>query len=267
MKKLKIVFNNEDKKQELSYKIVPNPVSDRWIKKIKHLSRVPHSISETTGISFAQNIEHVHREFCEFADIQYNKINYNEQQSLNLLHELYVGNHDRLSMTKNNDILYKFHNAIHELEKKNRDVRFYIGWGTSEGPLEEQFNCNEYYAETFVKNNLYLPWTELGKTPMDYYNNGEPSEFDRFCNLAKPHMTLRAKFMIALKDFDPPELSQEFEQWFSRFKTPWLEHYDIRDWRARDEYTGVLLAEPENRTMDIAQVLREYPKLHSVELV
>lgn len=267
MNKLKIIFNNNNKKQELLYNIVLNPVSERWIKKIKHLSKIKHSPIETTGLSFAENIEHIHREFCQFAGIEYNSINYNEQQSLNLLHELYVSNHDRLSTVKNNDILYKFHNAIHELEKKNRNVRFYIGWGTIEGPLEEQFNCNEYYAETFVKNNLYLPWTELGKTPLDYYNNNELAEFNRFCELSKPHVTLRAKFIIAMKDFDPPALSQEFEQWFAQFKTPWLEHYNIKDWRACDEYLGVLLAEPADQTVDIERVVKEYPTFYSVELV
>jgi len=175
MKKLKIVFNNNNKKQELLYNVVLNPVSERWIKKIKHLSKIKHSPIETTGISFSQNIEHIHREFCDFAGIEYKIVNYNEQQSLNLLHEVYERNHDRLSKIKNNDILYKFHNAIHELEKKNRDIRFYIGWGTSEGPLEEQFNCNEFYAETFVKNNLY---TIIGA--VDVVDSKESFQEDRY---------------------------------------------------------------------------------------
>lgn len=264
---IKLYFSNGEKKQSFFYKLISNPVSERWIKKIKHLSRVPHSVLETTGVSFSQNIEHLHREFCEFTGLEYNSIDYNEQQSLNLLHELYVSNHGKLSKLKNNDILYKFHNAIHELEKQEIRKRFYIGWGTSEGPLEERFNCNEFYAEAFIKNNLYLPWTELGKTPLDYYNNNEPAEFNRFCELSKPHMTLRAKFMIALKDYNPPAISQDFQQWFAPFKTQWLEHYKIRDWRARDEYLGVLLAEPQDRTMDIERVLKEYPTFHSVELV
>lgn len=264
---IKLYFSNGEKKQSFCYKLVTNPVAERWIKKIKHLSKIKHNSIETTGVSFAQNIENIHREFCKFAGVEYNFIDYKEQKSLNRLHELYVSNHDRLSKLKNNDILYKFHNAIHELEKQKIGKRFYIGWGTSEGPLEEKFNCNEFYAETFIKNNLYLPWTELGKTPLDYYKNNEPTEFNRFCKLSKPHITLRAKFMIALKDFDPPKLSAEFEQWFAQFKTPWLQHYNIRDWRACDEYLGVLLAEPENRTIDIKQVLEEYPTFHSVELV
>lgn len=259
-------FSNGEKKQPLFYKLVSNPISERWIKKIKHLSRVPHSVIETTGVSFGQNIKRIHREFCEFAGIEYNKINYDEQQSLNILHELYVTNHDRLSKVKNNNVLYEFHNAIHELEKQV-GKRFYIGWGINEGPLVEQYNCNKYYSKTLIKNNLYLPWTELGKTPLDYYNNNEPNNVERFCNLVKPHITLRAKFMIALKDYDAPDLSQEFQQWFAQFKTQWLEHYNIPDWRACDEYLGVLLAQSEDPTMDIEQVLKQYPTFHSLELV
>jgi len=181
---IKLYFSNGEQKQSICYKLISNTISERWIKKIKHLSRKPHSVLETTGLSFSQNIEHLHREFCEFAGLEYNSVDYNEQHSLNLLHELYVSNHDRLSKLKNNDILYKFHNAIHELEKQAIGKRFYIGWGTAEGPLEEKFNCNEFYAKKFIKNNLYLPWTELGKTPLDYYNNNEPAEFNRFCDLS-----------------------------------------------------------------------------------
>ncbi len=263
---INLYFCNGVQKESVTYRLVNNPVSKRWIKKIKHLSRVPHSFLETTGLSFAQNIENIHHEFCNFAGVVYHKTNYSEQQSLNLLHELYVTNHDRLSKLKNNKILYEFHNAIHELEKQI-GRRFYIGWGTNEGPLEEQFDCNEYYNETLVKNNLYLPWTELGKTPLHCFQNNEPINFQKFCNLAKPHVTLRAKFMIALQDLDPPALSQEFQQWFLQFRTPWLKHYNIRDWRARDEHTGVLLAEPADANMDIEKLLEEFPNFHSVELV
>jgi hypothetical protein len=267
MKKLKIVFNNNNKKQELLYNVVLNPVSERWIKKIKYLSRIPHSTLETTGVSFAQDIEKIHQEFCKFADVEYNKIDYNEQQSLNLLHNLYVKNHDRLSMIKNNDILYKFHNTIHELEDQKTGTHFFIGWGVKEGPLTEKFMCNEFYKKSMSKNNIYLPWSELGKTPLIYYRDKEPSDINRLCELSKPHITLRAKFTIAIKNFNVIDFPAGFEEWFTPFKQKWLDHYKIKDWRVQDEYAGVLLAEPEDQTIDIEQVLKEYPTFQSVELV
>jgi hypothetical protein len=267
MKKLKIVFNNNNKKQELLYNTVLSPVSERWIKKIRHLSKIKHSPIETTGTSFAKDIERIHREFCEFARIEYKIIDYNEQQSLNLLHELYVSNHNRLSKFKNNDIVYNFHNAIHELEDQKIGVNFFVGWGTKEGPLTEKFMCNEFYTKSILKNNIYLPWSELGKTPMIYYRDKEVSNINRLCELVKPHLTLRAKFTIALKDFTMIDFPTGFKEWFDPFKQTWLDHYKIKDWRIQDEYSGVLLAEPEDRTIDIKQILKEYPIFHSIELV
>jgi hypothetical protein len=267
MEKLKLTFDNQVSRQSLFYRIVANPVSERWARKIKHLSSIAHSPLETTGRSTAGDVQSTHREFCHFAGIDYEDTDYDDQPSLNRLHEQYVHNHDRLSLLANNDILYKFHNAIHDMEKKSQGNRFYVGWGVKEGPLGEKFNCNEHYAETLVKNNLYLPWTELGKTPLDYFNNSEPNDLASLCALAKPHITLRAKFMIARRDFAPPPLPQEFHEWFLQYRATWLAHHGITDWRPRDEYVGVLLAEPQDTTIDIEQVLKEYPTFHSLEIV
>ena len=267
MKRLKLTFDNKVSRQEVLYRIAANPVSERWLRKIKHLSSIAHSPLETTGTSNLENVQSIHREFCEFAGTGYVELDYNDQAMLNQLHEQYVLNHDRLSLLANNNVLYKFHNAIHAMEKKSQGNRFYVGWGVREGPLGEQFNCNEHYAETLIRNNLYLPWTELGKTPLDYFNNHEPSDLSRFCALAKPHITLRAKFMIARRDFVPPPFTEQFHEWFSQYRAAWLEHYSITDWRPCDEYVGVLLAEPQDKTIDIEQVLKEYPTFHSLEIV
>ena len=48
------------------------------------------------------------------------------------------------------------------------------------------------------KNNIYLPWAELGKKPVRYYTDKEPSDQKRINQLCKPHKTLRAKFFISL---------------------------------------------------------------------
>jgi hypothetical protein len=267
MKKLKIVFCKDNKKQEILYNVVSNPVSERWIKKIKHLSKIKHSPIETTNESFSQDIADTHRKFCEFAGIDYKIIDYDEQESLNFLHELYVSNHDRLGKIKNNDIVYSFHNAIHELEDQKIGTYFFVGWGIKEGPLTEKVMCNEFYEKNILKNNIYLPWSELGKTPMIYYRDKEISNIDRLCELAKPHTTLRAKFTIALKNFTMVDFPSGFKEWFDPFKQAWLDHYKIKDWRIQDEYAGVLLAEPKDQTMDIEQVLKEYPTFHSLEIV
>lgn len=271
MKKLKIVFSKDNKKQELLYNVVSNPVSERWIRKIKHLSKVPHSTLET-GMFQSPNspyydIADLHREFCDWAEIEYKRIIYQSQNALNLLHDLYINNHDRLSKLKNNDLLYKFHNAIHELEKKKLGDKFYVGWGVAEGPLEEKFNCNQYYSKSLVKNCLYLPWSQLGKTPLECFLTDRINEYDRLRNLVKPHNTLRAKFMIALNNWIPDPFTKEFANWFDKFKGQWLNEHSMTDWRICDEFIGVLLAEPEDRFIDVKQTIEEYPTFHSLELL
>ena len=78
-----------------------------------------------------------------------------------------------------------------------------VGWGVKEGMLTEMFHCNSHYENKIIANNIYLPWTELGKKPLQYWKNKEPDNQSRFNELAKPHITLRPKFMIALKDIKP----------------------------------------------------------------
>ena len=69
-----------------------------------------------------------------------------------------------------------------------------IGWGVKEGPLTHRFNCGDYNDDHIRRNNLYLQWSELGKTPLEYWRNQEPNDQARLNTLAKPHITFRAKF-------------------------------------------------------------------------
>ena len=64
---------------------------------------------------------------------------------------------------------------------------------------------------------MYLPWTELGKKPFDYWSDGEPNNEERVMELCKAHFTFRAQFFIALKSNKPKSFPQEFIDWFSLF--------------------------------------------------
>ena len=173
--------------------------------------------------------------------------NIKDQTVLNELHKLYENNHDKLSRI-NSKILYKFHQAIHSAEESGTNRKnITVAWGTKEGPLAEQFNCNPYYAEELKQNNLYLRWTELGKTPLTYWQNNEPSNQTRINELCKPHTTLRAQFNICLEDFKPKTLDQNFVEWFAQYKDAWLKHHKIAKWDGIDEYSAVLLAHADHK--------------------
>jgi hypothetical protein len=241
--RFKVVFADSQNKQvDLDYSLNDNLVADKWFKKIKHLKNVAVDPVECNQESFT-NLKHIYTQFCEFAGVE--PINFIEinQQLLNKFHELYEQTHNTLANKPNNSIIYKFHHAIHFHEGKSpEEKRIDVGWGVKEGMLTEIFHCNHYYENHIQTNNIYLPWTELGKKPLQYWKNKEPDNQNRFNELAKPHITLRPKFMIALKDIKPVEFENNFVHWFSKYKKDWLETYDIKKWDTIDEYSAVALA-------------------------
>lgn len=267
MKKLKIVFSKGKKTYDINYIVADNPVADLWSNKIKHLRNSDIDPVETSGFKF-NSLEVYHKKFCLEAEVEFKKVDYNLQKDLNYLHELYEKHHDRLSIKKNNKFLYTFHHAIHENENKNKtETKYYVGWGIKEGPLTINYKCNEFYAPKVEKNNLYLPWSELGKTPLIYYKNKEPAQLNRFIELAKPHMTLRPRFMICRQEETVKKFDDGFKHWFSTLSQKWLEHYELKEWKEQDEFSGVLLATPENTNIDIDTIIKEYPKFKTLSLL
>ena len=155
----------------------------------------------------------------------------------------YETSHEYVSKKKNNDILYKFHHAVHYHETNDHvQTKINVGWGVKEGLLTESFLCNSYYEPSIKGNNIYLSWAELGKRPMDYWRDGEPNSKIRFEELAKPHITLRAKFFIAQKDIVPEKLEDKFYEWFDPYKKSWLNKYNLNKWDELDEHSAPLLA-------------------------
>jgi hypothetical protein len=268
MKKIKLNFKNAKSQTEsITYTLADNIIANKWIKKIKHLQKIKPSETETSGYHKG-TLENLHKEYCQFAGIEYFDMDYSQQSSLNVLHETYEQNHERLSRQENNEIIYRFHQAIHAQETQyEKTLYHYVGWGTMEGPLTEIFNCNEHYADAMLKNNIYLPWSELGKTPLHYFEDKEPSHIERIFELVKPHVTLRTKFVICKGDKTVKKLSKEFKDWFQPYKNPWLNYYSITDWQARDEQSGVLLAECDDHVLDIKLFLDTYPLFDSIVIL
>lgn len=266
MKKLKIVFNKGKETHDIDYVVADNPVADLWANKIKHLRNTDIDPIETSGFEF-KSLETYHKKFCTEARIEFKKIDYDSQKDLNYLHELYEKNHDRLSVGKNSKLLYTFHHAIHDRENKNKnETKYYVGWGVKEGPLTMAYKCNEFYSDHIEKNNLYLPWSELGKTPLVYYKNKEPSQLDRFIELAKPHMTLRPRFMICRRGEGVKKFDDGFKTWFTTLSQGWLGHYGLEQWREQDEFSGVLLATPSDAKTDTDVIIKEYPKFKTLSI-
>lgn len=239
----KIIFQNKDNEVfDVDYTLNSTVVAEKWFRKIKHLRFVPIDKTESDQVDLS-NLKQIYLDFCKFAEqepIEFETVN---QDVLNQLHKIYETSHEQVSKKKNNDILYKFHHAVHHHEPNNNiQTKINVGWGVKEGLLTEEFLCNSYYEPTLQANNIYLSWAELGKRPMDYWKDQEPNSKTRFEQLAKPHVTLRAKFFIAQNNIVPDRLEDKFLEWFKPYKKSWLSKYNLRKWDEVDEHSAPLLA-------------------------
>jgi len=238
-KKLKLIFNND---VEVDYVIHETELAEKWFAKIKHLIKVPFDPHDS-AMGDLSDLPRIYKEFCDFAGIDHEQFDQVDQELCNRLHKLYEDHHDRLAGVRNNTILYKFHNSVHAHEStKDYKTGIVTGWGVYEGPLTQYFNCGDFYEKSMLKNNLYLPWAELGKKPLTYFKNQEPNDQKRFNTLAKPHITFRAMFKVATQDKTPSVLNPAFLQWFEKYKQGWLAHHNIHKWDEIDEESAPLLA-------------------------
>lgn len=238
-----LVFQKQKKELQCKYTLADTLIAKKWFAKIKHLKNIPIDPieSDLTDIS---DLEKIYSDFCIKFDLK--KLEFDDimnQKNLNTLHEIYEKSHDKLSRKKDNHLLYKFHHAIHHAESKDTTkTKIDVGWGVKEGPLTERFPCYDYYADSIQKNNIYLFWAELGKKPLQYYNDEEPNTQERINELCRPHNTLRAKFFIALTDHEVKQFDNKFTEWFKPFKEGWLEAHNLREYTEKDQYSAPLLA-------------------------
>jgi hypothetical protein len=271
MKKIKLIFKNSNNNHELCFNLIDSAISHRWLRKLKNIHKAPLSDTdsqlqlETDADRF--DIKILHEEFCKLANINFEPLDYDRQENLNLLHVLYEQNHDRLT-GQDHRCLYKFHRAIHNIEFTKSDKKKFnslsFGWQDLEGPLMETINMQEHYCKNLHIGNLYVKWSELGKLPSQYFADGEPNDQTRLNALAKPNKTLRAKFSLQIFD-NKFQFTNNFNAWFGKYKTGWLSHHAINDWLPIDEVGGVHVAEP-LQDVDLEEFILKYPNFEKIEL-
>tara|TARA_B100001287_G_C22643578_1_gene511433 strand:+ start:170 stop:958 length:789 start_codon:yes stop_codon:yes gene_type:complete len=248
--KFKIIFDRQGEQIDAEYILADTFVAEKWFKKIKHLKNIDIDKIES-GLEDVSNLPEIYKNFCMQYNLQQQNFDWTKQDTFNQLHKIYENNHEKISKTKNNHLLYKFHHAIHEAESPTvENKRISVSWGIKEGPLTEKFTCHDFYEDEIVKNNIYLSWAELGKKPLTYWRNKEPDNQRRINELCKPHITARAKFFLNLSNAEPKNFPTKFTIWFEKYKQGWLHFYNINDYQPKHHYSAPILAYADH-TLDL----------------
>ena len=163
----------------------------------------------------------------------------NEQLYLNQLHEVYERNYD------GNPAWLSFHEHLHLLEKRNRTNHLRIDYRELAGLVEKPFKYD--WVKTgnlkISKGTIYTQWSELGKTPFDYWTSNEPNDLSRMTELSKPWIKYKAVFKIALEDIDLSvvyaDQQEEFKLWWAGCHHSWCQHWNIPEWTLEQMHSGI----------------------------
>ena len=172
----------------------------------------------------------------------------NDQGYFNSIHKIYETNYD------GNPDWLSFHEHIHICERyflENKKTFLSIDYREKSGLLEKKFNPEwiEYASPKLSPGDVFLYWSELGKTPYMYWDDGEPNDLDRMCELAKPWIILRPKMCVALEDIDfmPTERKVDaFNEWWKDYEQPWCQHWGITSWSLEDQHSVVVIGRIED---------------------
>ncbi|HAC15954.1 MAG TPA: hypothetical protein DCE78_08430 [Bacteroidetes bacterium] len=152
-----------------------------------------------------------------------------DQQYFNFLHKIYEKNY-------NGDPKWlDYHEHIHACENfgGNRKI-LYLDYREKSGLLERHIDTN-WLDNTKVEvptGDVFLRWAELGKTPYHYWDNNEPEDISRLCELVKPWSKLKPKLGIALEpiNFLDDKKIEPFNRWWKNYHDQWCQHWNIESW-------------------------------------
>jgi len=257
----------------LEYHLANNPIAEKWIKKIKHISKVPfdrvystpndNTTREEINRNITVDIKLLNERIGQIYDI---KEEYS-QLDCNLLHSFTVKHQYNYSVDVR-DIFHSLHRKIHQLERSFSSTGnnwLPCEWGEKGGPITTMHTESPYaYYELNMKaGNIYQQWSEFGKTPYQYWQDHDSNDVDHFLQNCCPHTTFRPNFSVFLQDINYNYVDAEFETWFTDYQSAWENKYHA-DKLSVYGHGGVLLAEPAaNQFNDFSQIY----SIKSIDLV
>ena len=231
---MKLIFSNN---HIVELHIDNSPLGIIYQKIYKNLGKVPIPFRPWDNPYYTKNLTYLElvEQLVKYAqqvsvDIDCSKCLAQDQLYFNNLHKIYEQNY-------NGDPAWlDFHEHIHmcEVYFKETDNVFCIDYREKSGLLEKPMNSDWLIntQTTVCAGDVYVQWSELGKSPYNYWKNNEPNDIKRMCKLAKPWLKLRPKIYVALDNMDRLKNIQcnEFSSWWKDYQPEWTEHWNIPKW-------------------------------------
>ena len=239
---IQVVFDNGN---YYDIELIDSPIKSKIVNSLKHLQHIKLPF-ETFDNPFSYNLDDAITQITTYSkilDIKLNVERLNSQSYLNYLHSIYENGYYK-SPSPN---WLQYHEAIHIIEKflpgaTPIDKFLYFDYREKAGKLGSKFLPAELTNFTTVisPGDCVVGFNELGKTPLQYWKDKEPDDFNRFCKLAKPML----KFNFAFRLYFEPvitnlDISNDFVLWYNNYKQAWCNHWGIDDWSVNN-ITGVI---------------------------
>ena len=237
---MKILFSNN---VTVDLEIDNSPIGKIYQKTYKHLSNFPIPFSEwdnnfnyKDALGYTELVDRLVMYANRLSiDIDKQPCLNQDQSYFNAIHKIYEKQYDGSPGWLN------FHEHIHMCEsyfKKTPKV-LSIDYREKMGLLEKPYDRSWMGTTKIAAGDVYVAWSELGKSPYTYWRDNEPPATERMCELVKPWLKLIPKIKIALEDIDRLEgvRTTEFEPWWDQYKGPWLKHWNLSDWTTHDIFS------------------------------
>ena len=216
--------------------LYPGTPTDIILKYFKHLQHVPVPIRDWDYPFYLDHVklEHVVEKLCNVAtqlNIEIDPERCDQQSYLNHLHGIFEKNYN------GGPQWLEFHENIHLcetlIEPDGRRV-LTIDYRELVGPLLLDFDHTllDQCRLDIQPGDVTVGWSELGKTPYGYWENQEPNNVDRICELVKPHLKFRPRLEITIQPQPErhPENIENFLKWWACYESVWCKHWNLPSW-------------------------------------
>jgi len=238
---MQIVFSNN---QKIDLILEPTPLASVYQSIYKHLSNVPIPFRDWDNPFYSSNLnlQQLIDKLIDYAskvhvEIDQERCLAQDQNYFNDIHKIYEENY------KGDPAWLDFHEHIHLCENRLMQTLkiLHIDYREKSGLLEKPFDFDWLKNSTtkIQAGDVFVNWSELGKTPYQYWNNNEPNDTIRMRELVKPWLKLRPKIMVALEDIDTLKdvRVQEFESWWSQYSEELCQYWNISSWTTNNIFS------------------------------